>query len=239
MAFAYLCTQINLINVMRRVFLLPLMLCILCSLVACSSDGDEPNGGGSGSVYRPKMVDLGLPSGVMWADCNLGAKPPYEAGNYYAYGETETKSDYSWATYKWWADKMTKYTGEDGKAQLEAADDVARVRLGEGYRVPTVADYMELNDKCSWSWVSEYHGANGFLIKGPNGNTIFLPAAGFKSGKYRYFYGDYSCYWLSDVASKDSYTCACGITSVGASLSTGAGLCSRVLGLTVRPVAVK
>ncbi len=224
---------------MRRVFLLPLMLCILCSLVACSSDGDEPNGDSSGSVYRPKMVDLGLPSGTLWADCNLGAKTPYEAGNYYAYGETETKSDYSWSTYKWWTDKMTKYTGEDGKAQLEAADDAARVRLGEGYRIPTVDDYIELKNKCSWSWISEYHGANGFLIKGPNGNTIFLPAAGFKSDKNRYYYGANACYWLSDVTSKDSYTYAYGILSIGGLLGTGAGTSGRTLGCSIRPVAVK
>lgn len=215
------------------------MLCILCSLVACSSDDDEPNGGGSGSVYRPKMVDLGLPSGTLWADCNLGAKTPYEAGNYYAYGETETKSDYSWSTYKWWTDKMTKYTGEGGKEQLEAADDVARVRLGEGYRIPTVDDYIELKNKCSWSWISEYHGANGFLIKGPNGNTIFLPAAGLKSGKYRYNYGSNACYWLSDVSSEDSYTYAYGIVSIGGLLGTGAGMSGRTLGCSIRPVAVK
>lgn len=224
---------------MRRVFLLPIMLYILCSLVACSSDGDEPNGGGSGSVYRPKMVDLGLPSGTLWADCNLGAKTPYEAGNYYAYGETETKSDFSWSTYKWWTDKMTKYTGEDGKAQLEAADDVVRVRLGEGYRIPTVDDYIELKNKCSWSWISEYHGANGFLFKGPNGNTIFLPAAGFKSGKDRYYYGVNVCYWLSDVTSNDSYTYAYGIASIGGLFGTGAGTIGRSLGCSIRPVAVK
>lgn len=224
---------------MRKVFLLPLMLCILCSLVACSSDGDDLNGGGGGSVYRLKMVDLGLPSGVLWADCNLGAKTPYEAGNYYAYGETEIKSDYSWATYKWWAEKMIKYTGKDGKDQLEAADDVVRVRLGEGYRIPTVDDYMELKNECSWYWISEYHGANGFLIKGSNGNTIFLPAAGCRSGKDRYSYGANANYWLSDVCSKDSYTYAYAINSIGALLGTEAGTGGRALGFTVRPVAVK
>ena len=113
------------------------------------------------------------------------------------------------------------------------------VCLGEGYRVPTVADYIELKNKCSWSWISEYHGANGFLIKGPNGNTIFLPAAGFKANKDRYYYGANSCYWLSDVASKDSYTYAYAIASVGALLGTGAGTGSRALGFTVRPVAAK
>ena len=216
-------------------------------MVACSSDDDDTkgnengNGNSSGSVYRPKFVDLGLPSGVLWADCNLGAKTPYEAGNYYAYGEIETKSDYSWSTYKFWKNKkITKYTGEDGKKNLDAADDVARVYLGEKCRIPTYDDYMELKRNCSWSWISEYHGANGFLFKGPNGNTIFLPAAGIKAFNYRYGYGANAGYWLSEVSSNNGdYTMAFGMMSTGSMLDTRAGTSSRVAGMNVRPVAVK
>lgn len=229
---------------MKKLLLLPFIVCVLCSLVACSSDDDDNNGNGngngSGSVYRPKFVDLGLPSGLLWADCNLGAKTPYEAGNYYAYGEIETKSDYSWSTYKWRdGKKMTKYTGEDNKKNLDAADDAARVYLGEKCRIPTIDDYMELKDKCSWSWISEYHGANGFLVKGPNGNTIFLPAAGFKVDNSRYAYGANADYWLSEVCSKDDYSYGFGIISVGAILGTGAGTSSRAIGMSVRAVAMK
>ena len=85
-----------------------------------------------------KFVDLGLPSGLLWAETNVGASTPYADGDYYAWGETQTKSDYSWDTYKW-GNSLTKYNSSDGKTTLEASDDVATVKWGKESRMPSSA----------------------------------------------------------------------------------------------------
>ena len=124
-----------------------------------------------------KFVDLGLPSGLLWAETNVGAFAPYADGDYYAWGETETKSSYSWDTYKW-GSSTTKYNSSDGKTTLEASDDVATVKWGKECRMPSPAEFQELYNKCDWTWKSSYNGASGYLVTGPSGQTIFLPASG-------------------------------------------------------------
>ena len=162
-------------------------------------------------LIKPKMVDLGL--SVKWADCNLGASKPEEYGGYYAWGETETKSNYIWSTYKWCNgdyNKMTKYCptnminfwdGEDqpdGKCVIDSADDVARVKLGGSWRMPTDAEWSELIDNCTWNWTTE-NGVNGLRVTGPNGNRIFLPAAGGRNGTNLYSVGSRGYYWSSSL----------------------------------------
>ena len=145
-----------------------------------------------------KFINLGLPSGLLWAETNVGASTPYADGDYYAWGETQTKSDYSWSTYKW-GSNLIKYNSSDGKTTLEASDDVATVKWGKECRMPSRAEFQELYNKCDWTWKSSYNGASGYLVKGPNGQTIFLPASG---GRY---YGDLSdhgssgYYWSSSL----------------------------------------
>ena len=160
--------------------------------------------GGGGTTPSPvEYVDLGLPSGLKWAKCNLGASKPSEPGDYYAWGETAPKTDYTWATYKWMqagqSDEkhITKYTIADGqtgaiwydssgafigdnKTVLDAADDAATANLGSPWRMPTEVEIKELLDKCTWTWTTQ-DGVNGYQVDGPNGNAIFLPASGYRN----------------------------------------------------------
>lgn len=132
------------------------------------------------------VVDLGLESGILWTTCNLGATNPWNCGNYYAWGETETKKEYSWNTYKYcddwyiknhiaYSNSFTKYCydsnfGKDGFTDtltiLEPTDDVATVVLGSDYSMPTAADWKELTEQCRWEWTSNYngHNVNGYII---------------------------------------------------------------------------
>lgn len=149
----------------------------------------KDSGGSTATSTASGMVDLGL--SVKWAACNVGARSPEEFGNYYAWGETEPKSSYSWMNYKWSRQKsmtvFTKYCGNPGygldgysdtKTRLDPEDDAARVNLGEGWRMPTEKEIRELEEKCAWEWV-ELNDVQGFKVTSlKNGNSIFLPAAG-------------------------------------------------------------
>ena len=119
--------------------------------------------------------DFGL--SVKWAVCNLGASRPEDPGDYYAWGETEPKTEYTWATYKWsngGADSLTKYCQADGKTQLDLTDDAAHVRLGGKWRMPTVEECYALNAPCDWG---ESNGVKGLLMHFAGGD-YFLPATG-------------------------------------------------------------
>ena len=150
------------------------------------------------TVPVPEAIDLGLPSGLKWASFNLGATKPEEYGDYYAWGETEPKDYYYWPSYQWCNGSMssiTKYNSEssqgivDNKSDLSEygyEDDVAHVKLGSMWRIPTVNEYYELMEICVWSWVSR-NGVSGYEVTGMTGNRIFIPGAG---------YWDYSGYTL-------------------------------------------
>ena len=135
------------------------------------------------------FIDLGLPSGLLWAETNIGAETAADDGNYYAWGETTTKSSYSWDTYKYGTstDNITKYNSTDGKTFLEIADDAACVNWGNSCHMPTKADFEELlnSDNCTWTWTS-MKNSSGSSVNGckvtskKNGNYIFLPASGFR-----------------------------------------------------------
>lgn len=129
-------------------------------------------------------VDLGL--SVKWASCNVGAVEPDEYGKYYAWGETEEKSDYSWKTYKWCngdSYSITKYNSTDDKETLDLEDDVAHVMWGGKWRMPTKNEWEELRKKCSWKQTIQ-NGHDGYKVIGPNGNSIFLPATGYRRYTY-------------------------------------------------------
>lgn len=187
-------------------------------------------------VNGHKFVDLGLPSGLLWARNNVGASTPYADGDYYAWGETQTKSDYSWDTYKW-GNSPTKYNSFDGKTKLEASDDVATVKWGKECRMPSRAEFQELYNKCEWTWKSNYNGASGYLVKGPNDQTIFLPASGFRYGVDLGNYGSFGYYWSSSLST--------GNTDYAYRLCFDSGYVrpsdfyNRYDGRSVRPVAEK
>ncbi len=127
-------------------------------------------------------VDLGLPSGTKWANMNLGATKPSDAGNYFAWGETAPKSNYDWSTYKFGAESnFTKYNSTDGLTQLELEDDAAYVILGKDWRMPTHKQEVELVNECSWE-ITIVNGVYGYKVTGPNGNSIFMPRGGLYDG---------------------------------------------------------
>lgn len=135
-------------------------------------------------------IDMGLPSGLKWAPSNIGTKFPTENGDYYAWGETETKEFYNWQTYKWangTQNSLTKYNFSDSygvvdnKYKLEDSDDVAHIKLGGSWRMPEYSDYQELFDNCEWIW-SYVNGKYGYkVVSKKNGNSVFFPAAGYMS----------------------------------------------------------
>ena len=154
-------------------------------------------------------VDLGLPSGTLWATMNVGATKPEEYGNYYAWGETTVfgKTDYSWATYKWCEDnKLTKYCAHsssgyngftDDLTDLLPGDDAASVNWGESWQMPSEEQCKELfnSQYTTTEWTQE-DGVNGRKVTSKsNGNSIFLPAAGSRSGTNIGGNGSNGRYW--------------------------------------------
>ena len=192
---------------------LPLLFAVMVafSFTACGgSDGDDTDyaaiaamqgalgGETGGSILDSRIVDLGL--SVKWASCNVGATAPEEYGGYYAWGETEEKSDYSFSTYKYYSGT---YGTVDNKTTLEASDDVASVKWGGSWRMPTKAEQDELRNSCTWKWTT-LNGVNGYRVTGPNGNSIFLPAAGYRHGTKVSRRGSLGYYWSS--SSYSSYS---------------------------------
>ena len=160
-------------------------------------------GGGSNSTTH-EYVDLGL--SVKWATCNVGASSPEDYGGYYAWGETETKSTYDWSTYFDTTDGGTTFTkyATDKKTVLDAEDDVAHVKWGGNWRMPTDAELTELRTKCTWIFATQ-NGMFGYKVTGTNGNSIFLPAAGYCNGGGLIIVGTDGYYWSSSLNSSYSY----------------------------------
>ena len=141
----------------------------------------------SGVECGHEYVDLGLPSGMLWATYNVGATKPTENGDYFAWGETEPKKDYSWSTYKWCTvdstgalDKLLKYSNIDSTTVLEAEDDAATANWGNAWRMPTMKESIELVNGCNWDWTYDFQGTKVAGMVGTskvNGNIIFLPQA--------------------------------------------------------------
>lgn len=169
---------------------------------AVTTFGEKPKYPNYYSVNGHKFVNLGLPSGLLWAQSNIGAAFSSDDGDYYAWGETETKTDYSWNTYKWGSDdnNLSKYNWSlDRKSTLDSDDDVATVKWGDGCRLPSYDDFEELQRKCDWTWEDDYNGAKGYLVTGPNGNTIFLPISGYYKNDVLTNYGKCAYYWSKSV----------------------------------------
>ncbi len=162
-------------------------------------------------------IDMGL--SVKWANANLGATAPEGYGDYYAWGETETKENYSWSTYKWCNgsyNTLIKYNTSnsygtvDNKTVLDLEDDVAHVKLGGSWRMPTSSEVDEListrnNSSYQWEWKS-LNGHNGWLVTYlVNNNSIFLPAAGSRSDADLYYVGSNGYYWSSSPYTDNPY----------------------------------
>ena len=171
-----------------------------------------------------EYVDLGLPSGTLWATCNVGASKPEDYGNYYAWGETNTKQKFSQNTYRFYVKRFFG-TGEyiNNSKVLELSDDTANQNWGGNWRMPTYTEWMELQEKCIWTWTSQGAHSGYKVTSKSNGNTVFLPAAGGKQdipfNPYSFFPGSaWSVYFNSpDVVkltnSKERY-CGCSVRPV-------------------------
>jgi len=180
------------------------------TITATSQDGSGVTGTGQVTVAPPEAVDLGL--SVKWATWNMGASLPQEYGGYYAWGETETRSDYSWNTYKWGTgasvQRVSKYCTSssfgpvDNKRVLDPEDDVAHVKWGGSWRMPTEAEWKELQDNCKSTWTT-VGGVNGRLLTsikaGYTDKSIFLPAAGYRDGSSLSYVGSDGYYWSSSL----------------------------------------
>lgn len=196
------------------------------------------------TVEESKVVDLGL--SVKWASCNVGASKPEDYGDYYTWGETETKSTYSLSNYKHCngSDFMTKYSTNsiygtvDNKTTLDPEDDAAYVIWGGDWRMPTKTEFDELcdGDNCTWTWTTR-NGVNGYLVtskkSGYEGASIFLPAAGTRSDTYLYDDGYCGIYWSSSLntdAPANAWYLSCD------SDNKGMDYCRRYDGFSIRPV---
>ena len=171
----------------------------------------------TGSANGHEWVDLGLPSGTLWATCNVGADTPEGYGNYYAWGETSTKSTYNWSTYKYAngaQDKLTQYCNKsnygnngftDNLTTLQSGDDPATANWGSGWQTPSKSQWVELLQNTTNQWTTK-SGVKGRLFTSKkNGQTLFLPAAGYRWGDELSYAGSYGNYWSSSLYTDSPY----------------------------------
>lgn len=176
-------------------------------------DGVAPT---RGRIDGHEYVDLGL--SVKWATCNVGASSPEESGDYFAWGETIPKSEHTWENYKfhvsgdsWENVTFSKYSTRsdrgavDNKTCLDYGDDAARVNWEGSWRLPTRAELNELLTECTWTWTTQ-GGKNGYVVTSKtNGNSIFLPAAGYRFGADLYYGDSDGYYWSSSLLSGNPF----------------------------------
>ncbi len=231
---------------MKHLKLLTVLIAMLLSIpiiTSYSEDEEEMLLNPDNDPYNGhEYVDLGL--SVKWATCNVGATSPEEYGDYFAWGETTPKTTYDWSTYKYcngtW-NTMTKYCIDseygtvDNKTVLELTDDAAHVNWGGSWRMPTKAEQDELRNtnNCTWTWTKQ-NGVNGYKVTSKkNGNSIFLPAAGYRYDSDLNRSGSYGSYWSSSLdASGSSYAYYLYFNSSGVDWNYS----YRCVGHSVRPV---
>lgn len=212
---------------------------------------------GDQQVNQHEYVDLGLPSGLKWATCNIGATSPEDYVDYFAWGETEPhytaykaeewttwKTDmqgYSWSTYKWCNGSYTtqtkyntnsSYGTVDNKTVLEPVDDAATANWGGSWRMPTQSECQELCDNCTFKLINLNHKA-GYKVTGPNGNWIFFPSAGYYSDYSLWANVQYGDYW-SNTLNSNSPNNAYRMYFSPSEMKMSPG--SRYYGYSVRPV---
>ena len=229
-------------------------LAALSLIFACTP---ENNNNGHLGPCPSGAVDLGL--SVYWATTNIGASNPEDYGDYYAWGETDPyyssqspltwkngkSAGYDWASYEWCngsSSTLTKYNTQssfgtvDNKTVLDQEDDVASVKLGGKWRMPTDAEWTELRTKCTWTWTTNYNGTGvmGRIVTATNGNNIFLPAAGERYDTDLYDAGSYGYYLSSSLYTDDP---SGALNVVFNSDDFGRDGTYRNCGLSVRPVS--
>ena len=201
------------------------------------------NEAGHGFENGHEYVDLGL--SVKWATCNVGATTPEEYGDFFAWGETEPKEEYSWSTYKYCVDNYDNFTkycslssyGNNGfidsKTVLDPEDDAATANWGGAWRMPTDEEWSELITECTWTYTTPRNGVYGYKLTGPNGNSIFLLAAGYVNGSYHCADDASGLYFSSSLYTDDPIRAYIVNLAPG---GVGVDSCYRYGGLPVRPV---
>lgn len=202
----------------------------------------KENGVENGYQY----IEMGL--SVRWATVNIGAVNPEDYGDHFAWGETETKSDYDWSSYKWCngsSSYMTKYSiGQgmgvrDNKTTLEPEDDAAHVIWGGGWRMPTKAELDELRKKCTWIQ-TRVNGVDGFLVTsnvdGYTDRSIFFPIAGYRDKTQLYSIGIQGYYWTSSLGTDEKQGQNDAHCLYLSSIGNRAYICYRNFGFSIRPV---
>lgn len=169
-------------------------------------------------------VDLGL--SVKWATCNIGAENPWEYGDYFAWGETEPKEEYSMANNTTFEKTISDISGNPEY-------DAAAANWGGTWRMPTKAEMQELIDECEWEW-TELEGEAGYNITGPSGQSIFMPASGYINSKTSYDTERYGYYWTS---TPDEYSTTMSSYLSFSSFGHRIDLVGRYFGLSIRPVS--
>ena len=188
-------------------------------------------------------IDLGLPSGTLWATCNVGANAPEEYGDYFAWGETAPKDVYDWSNYQYCMGSqstLTKYCNNpyygyngftDNLTILLPEDDAATANWGSDWRMPTNEEWQELLDNTTSTWTSQ-NSVNGILFTASNGNGLFLPAAGGRWDSSLYFVGSDGCYWSDSLTTCNPNACYFYFNSVNYYAVSS----SRRIGQSVRAV---
>lgn len=216
---------------------------------ATANDGSGVFASCSVSVIEEK-VDLGIKTSdgktLYWSTRNLCksgfVNSPEDYGDYFAWGETDPKENYSWSTYKFSTspsgpfskyNNNSKYGKVDNKTVLEIEDDVANVKLGGKWRMPTVAEWTELRTKCTWAW-STLNDAHGYMVTASNGNSIFLPAAGYRDETDLFKADSLGGYWSSSL-DEDNPFGAWGICLYSDHVSMDYSS-FRCFGITIRPI---
>ena len=228
------------------------VIMLMTAVVGCTKP-DEPNNGGNNnggnggnSLNGHEYVDLGLPSGTLWATCNVGATTPEGYGDYFAWGETTPKDTYNWSTYQYCNgsyNTLTKYCTDSGYGYngftdnlttLLPEDDAATANWGSGWRMPTQEEWQELLDNTTDTWTKQ-NGVNGRLFTASNGNSLFLPAAGNRWDDELYNAGSYGFYWSSSLNTDYPYD-AWGLDFNSGYAHVDGDYDGRSNGFSVRPV---
>lgn len=205
----------------------------------------KPKSAPKSKPAEPKLspeeyVDLGL--SVKWARCNLGATAPEETGDYFAWGEVAPKSCYDWATYELCKEEKynlikyctkSSYGKADNLKKLESEDDAATARLGK-LRTPTIEEWQELSRECTWTW-TDVNGKKGYLVTGSTGNSIFLPAAGWKESDESQCMDAVARYWSSSLDTDSPWKAKALFESNNPLLKLGC-YDDRCWGFSIRPV---
>ena len=196
------------------------------------------------SSSEHEYVDLGI--GTLWATCNIGANSPEEYGKYFAWGETQPKDDYSWSTYKYAKGdfvKLTKYCNSesfgnngftDSLDELLPSDDAATANWGSDWRMPSWQQFKDLYDLCEWEKRMSGKKLLGYDVKGPNGNSIFLPAAGWFEETSHKYASENGSYWSSSLSA--DYPSGGHILDFNSDNVDPDDWYGRPCGLSVRPV---